>query len=264
LKCWCLSYVGIPPTPPLAPSTHDVSNDLGYITSVPVTSVSGKTGAVTLVKSDVGLGDVDNTSDINKPISTATQTALNTKEPTIATGTITQYWRGDKTWQTLPIGWSVIGNSGTVATTNFIGTTDNVDFVLRTNNTEKMRVTSSGNVGIGTTTPTSTLQVNGSISTPITQTATSLTLTSAHQTIVVSNAAVAVTITLPLASTCTGRIYTIARGSGSTGAITLSGTSIQSLTVGLMALLQRLVGLALTLAGPHFRAMEQTGYTFDK
>ena len=32
-----------------------------------------------LTKSDVGLGDVDNTSDINKPISTATQTALNGK-----------------------------------------------------------------------------------------------------------------------------------------------------------------------------------------
>lgn len=33
----------------------------------------------TLGKSDVGLGNVDNTSDLNKPISTATQTALNAK-----------------------------------------------------------------------------------------------------------------------------------------------------------------------------------------
>ncbi|MHA1166308.1 MAG: hypothetical protein ACTSRU_00690 [Candidatus Hodarchaeales archaeon] len=31
-------------------------------------------------KADVGLGNVDNTSDLNKPISTATQTALNGKE----------------------------------------------------------------------------------------------------------------------------------------------------------------------------------------
>ena len=31
-------------------------------------------------KSDVGLGNVDNTSDLNKPISTATQTALDLKE----------------------------------------------------------------------------------------------------------------------------------------------------------------------------------------
>ena len=38
------------------------------------------TGDVTgLVKGDVGLGNVDNTSDANKPVSTATQTALNLK-----------------------------------------------------------------------------------------------------------------------------------------------------------------------------------------
>jgi len=47
-----------------------------------VTSVAGKTGAVTLSKSDVALGNVDNTSDSNKPISTATQSALNTKAGT--------------------------------------------------------------------------------------------------------------------------------------------------------------------------------------
>jgi hypothetical protein len=36
-----------------------------------VTSVAGKTGVVTLVKGDVGLGNVDNTSDVNKPVSTS-------------------------------------------------------------------------------------------------------------------------------------------------------------------------------------------------
>lgn len=34
---------------------------------------------LTLVKGDVGLGNVDNTSDVNKPVSTAQQNALNTK-----------------------------------------------------------------------------------------------------------------------------------------------------------------------------------------
>lgn len=45
-----------------------------------VTSVAGKTGAVTLAKDDVGLSNVDNTSDESKPISTATQTALDKKQ----------------------------------------------------------------------------------------------------------------------------------------------------------------------------------------
>lgn len=44
-----------------------------------VTSVFGRTGAVVGAKADVGLGNVDNTSDANKPVSTAAQTALNLK-----------------------------------------------------------------------------------------------------------------------------------------------------------------------------------------
>lgn len=41
-----------------------------------VTSVAGRTGDVVLTKTDVGLGSVDNTSDINKPVSIAQQDAL--------------------------------------------------------------------------------------------------------------------------------------------------------------------------------------------
>lgn len=47
-----------------------------------VDSVAGKTGAVILVKADVGLSNVDNTSDAAKPVSTATQTALDAKANT--------------------------------------------------------------------------------------------------------------------------------------------------------------------------------------
>ena len=59
--------------------------------SAPVQSVAGKTGAVTLAKADVGLSNVDNTSDANKPVSTAQQTALNLKAPLASptfTGTV--------------------------------------------------------------------------------------------------------------------------------------------------------------------------------
>ena len=53
------------------------------LSSAPVTSVNNKTGAVSLAKGDVGLGNVDNTSDANKPISNATQAALNGKQAKI-------------------------------------------------------------------------------------------------------------------------------------------------------------------------------------
>ena len=44
-----------------------------------VASVNGQTGVVVLDKASVGLGNVDNTSDADKPISTATQAALDGK-----------------------------------------------------------------------------------------------------------------------------------------------------------------------------------------
>ena len=58
------------------------------LSSAPVTSVNNKTGAVTLAKGDVGLGNVDNTSDANKPISNATQAVLNGKQAKITTSGI--------------------------------------------------------------------------------------------------------------------------------------------------------------------------------
>ncbi len=60
--------------------------------SAPVTSVAGKTGDVALTKSDVGLSNVNNTSDAAKPVSTATQAALNAKASLSGatfTGTVT-------------------------------------------------------------------------------------------------------------------------------------------------------------------------------
>ena len=59
--------------------------------------------------------------------------------------------------------WDILGNASTVAGTNFIGTTDAVGFDIRTNNTIRQSITSGGNVGIGTTTPISKLQVSGAI-----------------------------------------------------------------------------------------------------
>jgi hypothetical protein len=47
--------------------------------AVPVSSVAGRTGVITLTSTDVGLANTNNTSDANKPVSTATQTALNAK-----------------------------------------------------------------------------------------------------------------------------------------------------------------------------------------
>jgi len=59
--------------------------------TAPVTTVAGRTGAVVLTKTDVGLNLVDNTSDAGKPVSTAQAAALALKAPLASptfTGTV--------------------------------------------------------------------------------------------------------------------------------------------------------------------------------
>lgn len=69
---------------------------------------------------------------------------------------------GLPSWSSNP-GWSITGNTFTSSITNFIGTTDPVDFVIRTNNIEAIRVAVGGNVGIGTATPHALLQFSNSV-----------------------------------------------------------------------------------------------------
>lgn len=57
------------------------ASTLRTITARRVTYIANKIVSA-LTKSDVGLGNVDNTSDVDKPVSTATQTALNGKRNT--------------------------------------------------------------------------------------------------------------------------------------------------------------------------------------
>ena len=60
--------------------------------------------------------------------------------------------------------WRLTGNLGTNPNTNFIGTIDNQDWVVKTNNTERMRVMADGKVGIGLVNPTEKLELqNGGI-----------------------------------------------------------------------------------------------------
>lgn len=84
----------------------------------------------------------------------------------------------------------------------------------------------SAQVGVGTTTPVSTLDINGSLSANITTTSGNLTLNDTHHTIVLGGNH---NITLPAANTCTGRIYIVKNPTTNTPTITsyqdLAGTA---------------------------------------
>jgi hypothetical protein len=57
--------------------------------------------------------------------------------------------------------WLIKGNCGTSGGTNFLATTDNQPLVVKTNGTERLRVLTSGNVGIGTNNPLQLLSLRG-------------------------------------------------------------------------------------------------------
>jgi len=77
------------------------------------------------------------------------------------------YYYDGSVWQTFAAGsgWGLSGSAGTSPATNKVGTTDAQDFKLVTNNTEAIRIASGGNVGIGTTTPSTKLHLVASIPT---------------------------------------------------------------------------------------------------
>jgi hypothetical protein len=127
--------------------------------------------------------------------------------------------------------WGLSGNNGTIQASNFIGTKDNIGLTFRTNNTIRQTITNTGNVGIGTLTPTSTFVVNGSNAGAVTIVTTTTTLNETNHKVLVSNGNTNITITLPDALTCLGREYIISRGAGSTGTITVQGTGTNVIEV---------------------------------
>jgi hypothetical protein len=57
--------------------------------------------------------------------------------------------------------WNLLGNAGTNPAINYLGTSDNKDLIFKTNNIERVRVTSAGRVGIGIAAPVASLHLVG-------------------------------------------------------------------------------------------------------
>jgi len=135
-----------------------------------VTSVAGRVGVVVLNKDDVGLANADNTSDVNKPISSATQTALNGKL-NLSGGNMTgslEFFNAVSRFR-LTDGTLVLLQG--LERSAFGGTSnDGIAFVygnnsyhIATNSLRRLIVNGAGDVGIGTASPAEKLDVNGNV-----------------------------------------------------------------------------------------------------
>lgn len=117
------AQVGIGTTTPSAKSTLDITSTTTGVLFPRVTSAQRI--AIAPAATDTGLKVYDTTTK--------------------------SYWYWDGTaWidQAANNNWKLTGNVGTTPATNFLGTTDNVELRFRTNNTERMSIANSGNVGI--------------------------------------------------------------------------------------------------------------------
>ena len=100
---------------------------------------------------------------------------------------------------------------------------------LRVSNGTSDRITiqNDGDIGIGTTSPASTLEINGSIGYKVTTITSATTLDNTHN-IVLSNTG-PYTVTLPAAASNTGRVYSIKNIDSDCDDITIDGNSTETI-----------------------------------
>lgn len=127
------------------------------VTNSSVLDVNGRTGNVVITATDVGLANVNNTSDANKPISTATQTALDLKADATAISNIDNTSDVNKpvsTAQAIAIGLNLPKTGGTM--TGAITSLREVAVAMGANNIDL----ATGNLFTKTITTATTLTVS--------------------------------------------------------------------------------------------------------
>ena len=121
------------------------SNTTGVISNTGVLSVNGNTGTLTMDTGYISNFYIKSRSLLNAGTGITYNPATGTISSTVSTAN----------------SWALNGN--TVGAIKTIGTIDNYDFPFITNNTERMRISNTGDVGIGVTNPTNPLVVKDTL-----------------------------------------------------------------------------------------------------
>ncbi len=173
-------------------------------------SISAATNTITgLAKTDVGLANVDNTSDVNKPISTATATALalkaNLASPTF-TGTVG-----------LP--------SGQVLTSPVLNTSVSGTAVLNENNMVSNSATQLATQSSIKAYVDSAVSAAGNVAYSAKSADYTVTTIDAIRTVGMTTGATTRTVTLPAAASSTNRILTIKKIDSGSGQVIIDANA---------------------------------------
>lgn len=163
---------GTTPTTPVSPSLIITTHQIMY-TQLGPTGATGPTGAQGIT-GPTGATGADGSAGATGP--TGAQGVTGITGATGPTGSAGVTGATGATGATGPssfpsdsikqYAWGVTGNTSaslTDSTTRFIGSTFQFPIAFRTNNTERMRLSSNGWLGIGTSTPLSALTVSGNL-----------------------------------------------------------------------------------------------------
>ena len=123
-----------------------------------------------------------------------------------------------------------IFNSGTGATAKwdvYIPASASTNLQFKNNGTDRVTIQNDGDVGIGTTSPVSTLDIQGSLSQKTTTITSATTLDNTHNIILCNTGSY--TVTLPAASSNTNRVYAIKNIDTDGDDITIDGNASETI-----------------------------------
>ena len=163
--------------------------------------------------------------------------------------------------------WSLLGNTGTTPSSQYLGTSDNQPLIFKTNKTERLRILANGRIGIGVGAPVQRLDVNGNINLSVgssiyfdnhkvigtdffnqnlfVASGSGLTVTGKNNTAVGNNA-----------------LYSLTSGERNTAvgtAALFSNTSSQNTAMGYQSLVNNTSGYSLTAVGSNALTNNSTG-----